>query len=292
MRARPSTDWMEQEARARHHDYLGRGYDVRAGSSSRKHEGVVKLFARCQKMRVNIIDTPGHVDFTAEVERSLRVLDGAVFGILRLWQACSRNPRPYGVRPTKYGVPRIAFVNKMDRTGANFANAIVSDMRDQARSANAWPVLIPIGAEDLPRRASIDIINQQGGSFTAITTSSMGSTYTCAKTSMRRARKSSWHRLRYAEQLVDGALCNIDRRAGGRMFLNEKPKSIAGDDQGRRFAGTTIANKFVPVVPAARPSRTRACSILVDAVIDYPPVADRHPAAAKAINPDNLEDHQ
>src|SRR5690606_3352853 len=107
--------------------------------------------------RINIIDTPGHVDFTVEVERSLRVLDGAVALF------CSVG----GVEPQsetvwrqmdKYSVPRIAFVNKMDRTGADFA-AVVEQMKDRLR-ANAVPVQIPIGEGEM-FRGVIDLIENK-----------------------------------------------------------------------------------------------------------------------------------
>src|SRR4029077_2961953 len=119
-------------------------------------EGVAKLFAGLDN-RVNIIDTPGHVDFTAEVERSMRVLDGAVavFCGVAGWQPQSET---VWRQATKYHVPRIAFVNKMDRTGANFENAL-SDMRTKLR-AYAFPVFLPIGAED-KFAGVIDIVNQK-----------------------------------------------------------------------------------------------------------------------------------
>ncbi len=107
--------------------------------------------------RINVIDTPGHVDFTAEVERSLRVLDGTV----ALFCAVG------GVQPQaetvwrqadKYGVPRIAFINKMDRTGADFAR-VVEEIRDEL-GANAVPVVIPIGAE-AEFRGIVDLIDMR-----------------------------------------------------------------------------------------------------------------------------------
>ena len=120
-------DWMVQEQE--------RGITITSAATSTQWRGT----------RINLIDTPGHVDFTVEVERSLRVLDGAVALF------CAKS----GVEPqsetvwrqaTKYGVPRIAFVNKMDRQGADFAN-VVKMMKDRLK-ANAVPVQLPIGKED------------------------------------------------------------------------------------------------------------------------------------------------
>jgi len=95
--------------------------------------------------RINIIDTPGHVDFTAEVERSMRVLDGAVAVFCGVAGVQPQSETVWR-QATKYKVPRIAFVNKMDRTGANFENAL-NDMRTKLRRMR-YPIFLPIGAED------------------------------------------------------------------------------------------------------------------------------------------------
>src|SRR5437764_6847737 len=95
--------------------------------------------------RVNIIDTPGHVDFTVEVERSLRVLDGAV-GVFCAVGGVEPQSETVWRQADKYGVPRIAFINKMDRIGANFI-AVVNQIR-QKLGKNAVPLQLPIGAED------------------------------------------------------------------------------------------------------------------------------------------------
>src|SRR3984957_12406804 len=94
---------------------------------------------------VNIIDTPGHVDFTAEVERSLRVLDGAI-AVFDAVAGVQPQSETVWRQANKYEVPRIAFINKMDRVGADF-EASIESMRKKL-NANAWPVLLPLGAED------------------------------------------------------------------------------------------------------------------------------------------------
>src|SRR5438477_2692610 len=147
------TDWMEQERE--------RGITITSAATTcfweqKKHEGVLKLYEG-QKMRVNIIDTPGHVDFTAEVERSLRVLDGAVAVFCGVAGVQPQSETVWR-QATKYNVPRIAFVNKMDRVGANFENA-VAEMRKKL-GAYAYPIFLPIGKEDY-FRGVIDVVNQK-----------------------------------------------------------------------------------------------------------------------------------
>ena len=107
--------------------------------------------------RINIIDTPGHVDFTVEVERSLRVLDGAV-AVFDSVAGVQPQSETVWRQADKYKVPRIAFINKMDRTGANFFAAVQS-MRDRL-GANPVPVQIPIGAEE-NFRGVIDLVEMQ-----------------------------------------------------------------------------------------------------------------------------------
>ncbi len=146
------TDWMEQERE--------RGITITSAATTcywtQKEDGTYKAFNTIPH-RVNIIDTPGHVDFTAEVERSMRVLDGAVAVFCGVAGVQPQSETVWR-QATKYRVPRIAFVNKMDRTGANFENAL-NDMRKKL-GAYAYPVFLPIGKEDY-LRGVIDIVNQK-----------------------------------------------------------------------------------------------------------------------------------
>src|SRR5882757_6747183 len=161
------TDWMEQERE--------RGITITSAATTcswtqRPEEGVFKLYDGI-KQRINIIDTPGHVDFTAEVERSLRVLDGAI-GVFCAVAGVQPQSETVWRQMTKYNVPRIAFVNKMDRVGASFENAI-NDMRTKLH-ANAWPILIPIGKEDF-LKGQLDVINNKAILYAD--DASQGSTY-------------------------------------------------------------------------------------------------------------------
>ena len=163
-----TTDWMEQERE--------RGITITSAAVTtswwqRAEEGTVKLFPE-QKQRINIIDTPGHVDFTAEVERSLRVLDGA---IVVFCGVAGVQPQSETVwrQATKYNVPRIVFVNKMDRTGADFDN-VFNEVKEKL-GANAVRILIPIGCED-HLIGQIDVVNQKAVYFSD--DDKYGSTYT------------------------------------------------------------------------------------------------------------------
>jgi elongation factor G len=130
------TDWMEQERE--------RGITITAAAISCAWNASWGPWKGI-KQRVNIIDTPGHVDFTAEVERSLRVLDGAV-AVFCAVAGVQPQSETVWRQANKYKVPRVAFINKMDRTGANFFRA-VEEMREKLK-ANAHPLFLPIGAEE------------------------------------------------------------------------------------------------------------------------------------------------
>ena len=238
----------------------------------RAEEGIYKAYEGI-KMRVNIIDTPGHVDFTAEVERSLRVLDGAIAVFCGVAGVQPQSETVWR-QATKYGVPRIAFVNKMDRTGADFDNA-VNSMR-QKLGANAWPILIPLGKEDY-LKGQIDVINQKVVIYHD--NDAMGSTYTVEEIpeDLKDLAQGAY------EDLVS-QMCDLDEEIG-MLFLEEKPISI--QQLKAAIRRQTIANKFVPVAGGSA-FKNKGVQYLVDAVVDYLP-GPLDIAAAKGQNPDNGE---
>src|SRR5438046_5195345 len=147
-------DWMEQERE--------RGITITSAATT----------ASWRDHRINIIDTPGHVDFTVEVERSLRVLDGAVAVFCAVGGVEPQSETVWR-QADKYKVPRIAFINKMDRTGANFFAAVQS-MRDRL-GANPVPVQIPVGQED-QLQGVIDLVGMQASLYKADLGQELGTT--------------------------------------------------------------------------------------------------------------------
>jgi elongation factor G len=261
------TDWMEQERE--------RGITITSAATTcfwtqRKEENVYKAF-EAVKMRVNIIDTPGHVDFTAEVERSLRVLDGAI-AVFCAVAGVQPQSETVWRQATKYEVPRIAFVNKMDRTGANFDNAI-NDMRTKL-GANAWPVLIPLGKED-GLRGQLDVINKRAILYSD--SDAFGSTY-----QVEELPADCVDLVESAYSDLVSAISDLDEEVG-MAFLEEKP--ITPEMLKAGIRRQTIANKFVPVVGGSA-FKNKGVQYLVDAVIDYLPSPLDIPAA-RGQNPDD-----
>ena len=260
------TDWMEQERE--------RGITITSAATTcfwnqRKEDGVFKLYEN-QPQRVNIIDTPGHVDFTAEVERSLRVLDGA---ILVFDSVAGVQPQTETVwrQANKYNVPRICFVNKMDKVGANFDN-VIKEIRTKL-GANAWPVLIPLGREDY-LKGQLDVINKKAIIYSD--SDSLGSVYEVMPI-------PDDHK-----ELVDRAyndlveqVANLDDEVGT-LFLEEKPVTPKELKAGIRRL--TIANLFIPVAGGSA-FKNKGVQYLVDAVVDYLPSPLDIPSA-KGIDPD------
>jgi len=263
------TDWMEQERE--------RGITITAAATTcswvqRKEEGVYKMFEGV-KQRVNIIDTPGHVDFTAEVERSLRVLDGAIAVFCGVAGVQPQSETVWR-QATKYSVPRLAFVNKMDRVGADF-DAAVNSMR-QKLGANAWPILIPLGRED-HLKGQIDVLNQKAILYSD--NDQQGSIYEVVDipADHKELAENAY------QDLID-QMCDLDEEVGT-LFLEEKP--ITKQDLKAAIRRQTIANKFVPVAGGSA-FKNKGVQYLVDAVVDYlPSPLDIPPARGQ--NPDTAE---
>ncbi|RYD45524.1 MAG: elongation factor G, partial [Verrucomicrobiaceae bacterium] len=262
-----TTDWMEQERE--------RGITITSAAVTTEwwqhaEEGMTKLFAG-EKQRINIIDTPGHVDFTAEVERSLRVLDGA---IVVFCGVAGVQPQTETVwrQATKYHVPRIVFVNKMDRTGANFHN-VFEEVKEKL-GANAVRILIPIGSED-SLIGQIDVVNQKAIYYSD--DDKFGSTYT-----VKELEGDLIDLCKDAHDELLNAVADVDDVVGEK-FLNEEAISLEDLKQGIRRA--TIANKLVPVAGGSA-FKNKGVQYLLDAVIDYLPSPLDIPAAI-GMDPDN-----
>jgi len=264
-----TTDWMEQERE--------RGITITSAATTcswlqRKEEGIYKVYEGI-KMRVNIIDTPGHVDFTAEVERSLRVLDGAI-AVFDAVAGVQPQSETVWRQANKYGVPRIAFINKMDRVGADFNNAI--DTMRKKLNANAWPVLIPLGAEDR-LRGQLDVLNKKAVIYSD--DDAWGSTY-----SIEEIPADHKDIVDNAYNDLVSAIADLDEEIG-MAFLEEQVITPQMLKAGIRRQ--TIANKFVPVVGGSA-FKNKGVQYLVDAVVDYLPGPLDIPPA-KGQNPDNGE---
>ena len=229
-------DWMEQEQE--------RGITITSAATT----------AQWKDTRINIIDTPGHVDFTVEVERSLRVLDGAVTVL------CAKG----GVEPQsetvwrqaeKYGVPRMIFVNKMDIMGADFYR-VVDMVKDRLR-ANAVPIQLPIGKEE-SFVGIIDLI----GMFAEIYKDDLGKEF--EKTEIPEELKAEAELWR--EQLVE-AVSELDEDL---MMKYLEGEEITEQEIKRVIRTATIAGKMVPVTCRSA-YKNKGVQMMLDAVVDYMP---------------------
>jgi elongation factor G len=246
------TDWMEQERE--------RGITITSAATTcawmQKPEPDVYKIYEGIKMRVNIIDTPGHVDFTAEVERSLRVLDGAI-AVFDAVAGVQPQSETVWRQANKYLVPRIAFINKMDRVGADFAMSI--DSMRKKLGANAWPILLPLGKEDY-LKGQLDVVNRKAVFY--LDDDSMGSVY-----EVRDIPEENKAQVDKAYADLVEAISNLDDEVA-EAVLEEKPVTPEMLKAGIRRQ--TIANKFVPVVGGSA-FKNKGVQYLVDAVIDYLP---------------------
>ena len=263
------TDWMEQERE--------RGITITSAATTcswaqRKEEGVYKAFEGI-KQRINIIDTPGHVDFTAEVERSLRVLDGAI-AVFDGVAGVQPQSETVWRQATKYNVPRLAFINKMDRVGADFEMSVASIHKKLG--ANAWPVLLPLGRED-QLKGQLDVINKKAIIYSD--SDQLGSTYEVTDIPEEYANLVNKAYATLLEQVS-----NIDDEVA-EAVIHEKPVTPELLKAGIRRQ--TIANKFVPVIGGSA-LKNIGVQYLVDAVVDYLPSPLEIPPA-KGMEPDTHE---
>ncbi len=207
--------------------------------------------------RVNIIDTPGHVDFTVEVERSLRVLDGAV-AILDAVSGVEPQTETVWRQADKYRVPRLVYVNKMDRVGADYYQCL--DMLRARLGAHAVPIQIPMGRED-QYRGLVDLIDQ-----TALVwdedDESLGKEYRKVEipADLREQAKE------YREKMIE-ALAEVDEHLMGK-YVGSEP--ISPDEIRAAVRKGTIALKLFPVICGAS-FKNKGVQPLLDAVIDYLP---------------------
>jgi elongation factor G len=205
--------------------------------------------------KINIIDTPGHVDFTIEVERSLRVLDGAV---AVFDSAAGVEPQSETVwrQADKYGVPRIAFMNKMDRVGADFFMSVNSMI--ERLGASPVPIQIPIGAED-EFRGPIDLVRMKAVYFDDET---LGAKYTEGDV----PDKLMPYALEYREKMLE-ALSDVDENIMEK-FLGREEISI--DEIKAAIRKGTLEMKLTPVICGSA-FRNKGVQLLLDTIVDYLP---------------------
>ncbi|MGQ7331312.1 elongation factor G [Streptococcus suis] len=243
-------DWMEQEQE--------RGITITSAATT----------AQWNNHRVNIIDTPGHVDFTIEVQRSLRVLDGAVT-VLDSQSGVEPQTETVWRQATEYGVPRIVFANKMDKIGADFLYS-VSTLHERLQ-ANAHPIQLPIGSED-DFRGIIDLIKMKAEIYTNdLGTDILEEDIPADMLEMAQE---------YREKLVE-AVAETDEEL---MMKYLEGEEITNEELKAGIRKATINVEFFPVLCGSA-FKNKGVQLMLDAVIDYLPSPVDIPAI-KGINPD------
>ena len=242
------TDWMEQERE--------RGITITAAAISCAWNASCGPWKGI-KQRINIIDTPGHVDFTAEVERSLRVLDGAV-AVFCAVAGVQPQSETVWRQANKYRVPRVAFINKMDRTGADFFRAI-SEMREKLK-ANAHPLFIPIGKEE-NFSGVIDLVQQIAYIFDE-TTDPLGMTPVTSAIPAEYAAQTKEYRDRLIEAVSDFDDVIAEKYLGG--------EEISVDELMLGVRKATISLQFTGVIPGSA-FKKKGVQRLLDCVVNYLP---------------------
>lgn len=241
------TDWMEQERE--------RGITITSAAISCNWTDKKGPFAGIEHA-INIIDTPGHVDFTAEVERSLRVLDGAV-AVFTSVEGVQPQSETVWRQMDKYNVPRLAFVNKMDRTGADFLDAVES-MRKKL-GANAHPIFLPIGAEE-NFKGIIDLVEQNAILYTD--DDAMGSKPEITDIPEEFKEQAA----EYRESLIE-AVADYDDDVATKYLEGEE---ITDDEFKLAIRKATLSLGFCGVMPGSA-FKNKGVQPLLDAVINYLP---------------------
>ena len=247
-------DWMEQEQE--------RGITITSAATT----------AQWNNHRVNIIDTPGHVDFTIEVQRSLRVLDGAVT-VLDSQSGVEPQTETVWRQATEYGVPRIVFANKMDKIGADFLYS-VSTLHDRLQ-ANAHPIQLPIGSED-DFRGIIDLIKMKA----EIYTNDLGTDILEEDIPAEYLDQAQ----EYREKLIE-AVAETDEEL---MMKYLEGEEITNEELKAAIRKATINVEFFPVLCGSA-FKNKGVQLMLDAVIDYLPSPLDIPAI-KGVNPDTDEE--
>ncbi|WP_442597478.1 elongation factor G [Neobacillus sp. D3-1R] len=247
-------DWMEQEQE--------RGITITSAATTAQWKG----------HRVNIIDTPGHVDFTIEVERSLRVLDGAV-AVLDAQSGVEPQTETVWRQATTYGVPRVVFVNKMDKIGADFLYS-VKTIHDRLQ-ANAHPIQLPIGAED-QFEAIIDLVEMKATFYA----NDLGTDIEVRDIPAEYLDQAQEWREKLVEAVAELDEELMEKYLGGEEITVEELKA------GIRKGTTNV--EFYPVICGSA-FKNKGVQLMLDAVIDYLPSPLDVPAI-KGILPDTDEE--
>jgi elongation factor G len=230
-------DWMAQEQE--------RGITITSAATT----------AFWRDFRINIIDTPGHVDFTVEVERSLRVLDGAV-AVFDSVAGVQPQSETVWRQADKYKVPRIAFINKMDRTGADFFAAVES-MRDRL-GANPVPIQLPIGQEE-HHRGVVDLVEMKAITYE----DDLGETFNVEEIPAELAEQAH----EYHHQLIDAIAEHDDELT--ETYLTDETQ-VTPEMIKRALRAGTLADALTPVLLGSA-FKNKGVQPLLDAVIDYLP---------------------
>lgn len=247
-------DWMEQEQE--------RGITITSAATTAQWKG----------HRVNIIDTPGHVDFTVEVERSLRVLDGAVT-VLDAQSGVEPQTETVWRQATTYGVPRIVFVNKMDKIGANFLYSV--DTLHDRLQANAHAIQLPIGAED-QFNGIIDLVEMKAVFYS----NDLGTEITEGEIPDEYKDQAE----EYRNKLIE-AVAELDEDL---MMKYLEGEEITVEELKAGIRKATLSVEFFPVLCGSA-FKNKGVQLMLDAVVDYLPSPLDIPSI-KGIIPDTNED--